>query len=345
MARFVPLCASAILLAGLAGAAQSAGFMDGVTLRFNTGLNHLSGFDGMNSYIKSLNTYYGPNGFFPFDVAAGGSFGNGVGNDPFGGWRPQFVMDDFRNDTTFGFTLEKVVRQTEYTKLHAGLEYFSGNADTGNNFDFEVQGNISGSIVASERIELSGFMGTLRYSLRDLAMPLSGYVGVGLGMASLNSHGYEGFFQNNLATGNFIEFHRIKADHDGTTFSGRLFVGLERSMGPMSLMADFGYNLMNFKELDGKTTLSMAQLNPTGANYETLREVAIIGAPSDVRYDLLPLIRMVGNSTRISPLMFENSLDFADYADLWENQPIAPPKAIEYDFSGGFFKLGVGYNF
>lgn len=344
MTRFMPLCASAFLLAGFAGSAQSANLMNGFSVRFNTGLNHLAGFTGMNDYISSLNHYYGLEGIFPYDVAAGSDFGGDFGNDPFGGWRPQFKMDDFRNDTTFGFTVEKVVRETQYTKLYAGLEYFSGNTDTGSNFDFEVQGNISGSIVASERIELSGVMASARYSLRDLTLPLSGYVGLGLGMASLDALGYEGFFQNNLSSGNFIEFHRIKAEHDGTALAGRVFVGLERSMGSVSVMADFGYNLLNFGELDGKTTVHMVDLNPFSPDYETMREVQIVGAP-DTRYDLLPLIRMVGNSTRLDPLLESGHLDFADYETPRNSDPIAAPKPIDYDFSGGFFKLGIGYNF
>jgi hypothetical protein len=231
------------------------------------------------------------------------------------------------------------------------VEYFSGNTDTGSNFDFEVQGNIAGSIVASERIELSGVMASARYALRDLTLPLSGYVGLGLGMASLDALGYEGFYQNNLFTGNFIEFHRIKAEHDGTALAARIFVGLERSLGPVSLMADFGYNLMNFGELDGTTTLQMADLNPFSANYETLREVAVVdsransGFDPNTRYDLLPLIRMVSNSTRLDPVLSTGDLDFADYANSPNTDPISAPKPIDYDFSGGFFKVGIGYNF
>jgi hypothetical protein len=134
--------------------------------------------------------------------------------------------------------------------------------------------------------------------------------------------------------GEVVTMHTVLAEYDGSALTARLFVGTEYDLGPMSVMLDLGYNYMNFGELDGKTA---EQFRSSEGELETWQ---VTGAP-DTRYEFVPLIaeslqRAVQNAFAVAGggVADESPIDLTGDA-----------KAIEYDLSGGYFRVSLGYRF
>ncbi len=341
MARFVPACAIAILVAGV-GVAQSQNLLSGFSIRLSTGFENIQGMDDLNGYITNLNDYYSGD-IWPYDAAAGANFGGGFGSDPFDGWRPVFSMDDFSIANPFAIMIEKSVRATEYTRILAGLEFSGSSGAVSNNFDFTVGGNTDGSIRAREALSFSSIMLTGRFSLKDPNLPLHAHVGAGLGNATLESEGVLTFAQTSFVTSEFYEFQRIEMTHDKSTLSGRIFAGLEWNLGRTSLMLDGGYNFLDFGELEGTTDVYLANIQ----NGEQSR-VEVVGAPGDVRYDPLPLVRYLFNAQRTNQNPTGNppaQIDMNTVPANWPTPTIQAPQAFEYDLSGSFLRVSLAFAF
>lgn len=336
MTRTISRAIAVCLLTG-AAAAQSGGVLDGLTVRFLGGLDHMGGIDGLNAGIDGMNTYFGPDGTWAADAQGQDLSG--------GGWSPVLEMKGLTNRPDLGLAVEKAILRTDYTRLLLGLEWASGATSTSGEFSFTPPAsNLNGSIWNEERVSVDNIMLTGRYSLKDPNLPLHGHVGMGVGYGSIDTEarfigGSTMVSEDDPDLGNWAPYQIIEAAYDGNAVTARVFLGFEYGFGPLSALIDFGYNYMDFGKLDGKTTLQFR--DQIGADAGTFDEVPIDPATvPDTRYEFAPLIQAS---------LQENQLRSA--ADLlgmpYEQAPLdaGNPKAIEYDLSGGYVRFGLAFNF
>ena len=330
---------AATSLALVLAAHAQTGLFTGYTVRFLGGLDHLAGLEGLNDQVRGMNAYFGVDGTWVRD--AQGNLGGFEGV-----WAPYLNVPELTNRPDMGLALEKVLMQGERTRLLAGLEYTAGAASTSNIFLF-TNGTTQSSIYAAEELEVSNMMATCRYSLKDLNLPFHAHAGLGLGLANITASGmYQQmgitFDPNAEELSEELDVqHLIQADYDGSALSARLFVGAEYELGPMSFILDLGYNHMNFGELEGSTTQVLR--NATSLELE---EVEVIGEPG-TRYEFAPLISASLQHARDNALRIARGLppidgpvDLTDTSLQW-----GTPKAIEYDLSGGYARLGLAFRF
>ncbi len=333
MIRSVRLGLSLCLLAGFAQAEESS-FLQGFSLRLHGGINNMTSFDDLNRAIHDLNHYFGRYGTWVEDAQGGSDFN----------WAPNLQVPDLVNRSDLGITLEKDLLTWPHSRLVVGLEYMEGSSGASNIWEFDVSvGNIEGVLWDSENLSVSTSLLTARYSLKDLHLPLHGHIGLGLGMGRLDatgrfSYGQTVFVDTDPEYGELAPFMDIDASHDGTAPAGRLFVGLEHERGPMVLTLDLGYNWLDFGELDGSTTLRVR--NPEGE----MEEREVINVP-DTRHDLAPVVSATFIHLRTEAIYEIWGIPFDDRIDGALNSIGVDPSAINYDLSGGFVRLSLGYRF
>jgi hypothetical protein len=335
MSRVSCLLAATLVLTAAVHAGEN-GLLSGFTVRLHGGLDHLANLDDLNGQIRLMNTYFGIDGTWVED-AQGQSQDNG--------WAPYLRMPEFANRPDMGLTIERDLLKWERSRLVAGLEFTAGAASSSNLFEFSPGTGFKASVFAKEDVDARNVMATCRYSIKDSNLPVHAHVGLGLGMATIKSAGRYIQFQTIFSdmdpdAGEYRPQHWIQADYDGSTISGRLFVGGEVELGPMNLMLDLGYDYMNFGELEGSTTQTFRGTD--GTNHG----IAVSGAP-DTRYTFVPLIsaslqRMVQNAflaaAGLPPIT--TPVDLTDPELQW-----GAPQPIKYDLSGGYVRLSVGYHF
>jgi len=337
MTRTIARVFATCLLTG-AAAAQSGGVLDGLTVRFLGGLDHMGGIDGLNAGIRGMNEYFGPDGTWLVD-AQGSDLGQGA-------WSPVLKMDELTNRPDLGLAIEYPVLRREHTRLLVGLEYTAGAASTSGEFSYvPPSSNLEGSLFNEERVDVSNVMLTGRFSLKDLDLPLHAHVGAGLGFASIDTEarfiaGSTVVADADPELGNWAPYQTIDAVYDGDAMTARLFVGCEYDFGPFSAMLDVGYNHMDFGDLDGETTLTFRDQIGDDAG----RMVEYVVDPATVpgtRYELAPLISNSLQELRDRVVM--ETLGFP----VDESAPIdgGSPSAISYDLSGGYVRFGLAFTF
>lgn len=331
------LLATTLLLSAAALAQPSNGLLSGFTVRFHGGLDHMSGLEDLNNHISGMNAYFGQNGTWVTDAQGE--------NVNVGNWAPYLRVKSLKNRPDMGLTVERTWISWPHSRLVAGLEYTAGATATSNLFRFSIGTGFTPSIFAEERVDVSNVMATCRYSLKDLNLPLHAHVGLGLGLGNIESTGTyiqksNSFFETDPLFNKEVIQHSIDAAYDGSALTGRLFLGTEVELGPVSLFLDLGYNHMNFDKLDGETTQLFR--SPTGE----MVEVPLAGEP-DTRYEFAPLISASLQYQRDNALRqaiglppFSEPLDLNDPDLQW-----GAPKPISYNLSGGYARFSIGYRF
>jgi opacity protein-like surface antigen len=337
MTRTIARALVACLLTGSA-AAQSVDLLDGLSLRFFGGLDRMGGIDELNSSIRGMNDYFGPNGTWVVD-AQGDILGDA-------NWSPVLKIESLTNRPDLGLAVEKSILRSEHTRLTVGLEYAAGATSTSGEFAFTPPfSNLEGSVWSKERVEVSNFMLTGRYSLRDLNLPMLAHVGAGLGYGSIDTHGHflagsTVVMEEDPDLGDWAPYQIIDAEYDGNALTARLFVGMEVEVGPMSFLVDLGYNHMDFGDLEGSTRLQFRQ--QMGPNAGTFFDMEVDPATvPDTRYELAPLISASLQDVR------DRAIFEAIYGVPAPVQPldVGNPAAISYDLSGGYVRFSVGFRF
>lgn len=335
MPRVTRLLVTGLLVAATAQA-QDEGLLKGVTVRFHGGLDHLAGLDGLNDQIHGMNAYFGENGTWVEDAQ---------GQVQENGWAPYLKIRDLGNRPDMGLTVERNMLTGERSRMVAGIEYTSGAASTSNLFEFTPGSGFHASVFAKEALEVKNIMATCRFSLKDANLPLHAHAGFGLGQGQITATGV--YFQQQTIGfetdpmfGELAPMHLVQADYDGKSLTGRLFIGSEVELGPISFLVDLGYNYMDFGKLTGATTETFRD------KFGVMQAMAVTNVPT-TRYEFAPLIsaslqRTVINAFRVANGLPEDTspVDLADPNLQW-----GAPKAIEYDLSGGYARFSVGYRF
>lgn len=335
MPRASRLLASSLLIA-LAAQAQEGGLLSGFTIRFHGGLDHMAGLSDLNDQIRQMNEYFGTNGTWVSD-AQGENFDFG--------WAPYLKIASIQNRPDMGITVERTMLSGARSRLIIGAEYTAGAASTSNLFEFTPGTGTLASAFAEEKVDVASMMATCRYSLKDVNLPLHVHVGLGVGMAEIEALGrylqeQDSPYQADPMYGLRVPMQTIIANYDGSALEGRLFMGAEMEIGPLSVLLDLGYNHMDFGDLDGTTVQEFR------GEDGVMDELAATGAP-DTRYEFAPLISaslqyVRDNAIREAMGLPPNTdpIDLTDPELHW-----GTPQAISYDLSGGYARLSIGYRF
>jgi hypothetical protein len=324
------LILSGLALGLLVSTAAAAGM--GLTVRLHGGLDGLSGLDGVNDGITSLNTYFGKDGSWVADAQGE--------NADTGGWAPWLRVEELNNRPDMGITVEKELPLSAFTRVIFGVEASFGNIGTSGLFEFQPpNSNLEASVWNEEHIEVSSFQLTSRYSLKDPNLPLWAHAGLGLGLAQIDAtatylHASSVFNELDPMYGEIAPIHTIDAAYDGSALTARLFVGFEYMLGSNVFQLDLGYNHMDFGELDGNTTTAFRD------NFGVMQEVEVTNVP-DTRYEFVPVISYTLQDARDDAIWTA----ITGLPPLDEPVDLHNPNAIEYDMSGGYVRLSYGYRF
>jgi hypothetical protein len=336
MPRVTRLLAASLFVATAVQAQSEGGLLSGFTIRLHGGLDHMAGLSTLNDQIHSMNSYFGAHGTWVQDAQ---------GENVQVQWAPYLKIADLANRPDMGLTVEKDLLKWERSRLVVGMEYTGGAASTSNLFEFTPGTGFRASVFAKESVEVKNIMASCRYSVKDANLPLHGHVGLGVGMGDITAAGI--YIQHQTIQsdtdpmfGELAAQHVVQADYDGSALTGRLFVGAEVELGPMSLLLDMGYNYMNFGKLDGSTTQSFRDL--TGV----MEAMPVENAPG-TRYEFAPLISAGLQRARDNAIALALGLP-VDTSPIDLNDPslhLGAPATVDYDLSGGFVRLSVGYRF
>lgn len=335
-----------ILLATSLQARTDGTLLSGFSIRLHGGLNNLAGLDALNDGVSGMNQYLGTDGTWVLDAQ-----GDDFGFD----WAPYVSLSQLNNAALGGVSIEYELQLSDFTRLVLGGEYSGGGSRSSNLFAWDVTQGGTGTIWVSEDLDLSSMLLSARYSLKDLNLPLHAHIGLGLGMASLDSRA--SYIQANTVAvpsdplvGEVAPQHTIEADFSGDTFAGRLFAGFEWDFGFASLMLDAGYDYMDFGALDGDTVTQLRYIGSDPAYAGEMINVQHVGL-DDGRLELAPIISgdlRYLNALARSAFLQPVGVTTADDGSLWYTNAVQfqqSPREIEYDMSGGFVRFSVAYHF
>jgi hypothetical protein len=339
-----------IILSGLAlglfvSAAAAQGL--GLTVRLHGGLDGLGSIDALNDGIASTNTYFSDEGTWVAD--AQGSETAGATR-----WAPWLRLEELNNRPDMGIVVEKMFQLSPYTRLFMGLDAAAGNISSSALFEFQPpNSNLEGSVWFDEHIAVSNIQFTSRYSVKDPVLPLFAHAGLSLGLGQIEATADyinlgTSFSELDPLYGEMAPTHTITGSFDGDALTARLFVGFEYEMGASVFQLDMGYNHMDFGELDGSTVVAFRDPNGDMIPVDIVLNEA--GDPLSTRYEYASLISLSLQNARldaiwelVTGLPADDSALILEDPEGFYNLPEA--KAIDYDMSGGYVRLSVGYRF
>ncbi len=333
-----------LILSGLAfglfvSAASAQGL--GLTVRFHGGLDGLGSADALNDGIAATNTYFSDEGTWVRDAQ---------GEDAAGAtrWAPWLRMDELNNRPDMGVVIEKMFPLSPFTRLFMGLDLSAGNMSTSALFEFQPpNSNLDGSVWADEHLEVSNIQLTARYSIKDPVLPLFAHAGMALGLGQITAtanyiNESTSFSELDPLYGESAPAHTIHGEFDGDALTARLFLGFEYEFGASVFQLDLGYNHMDFGELDGSQVVAFRDLNGEMIPVEILLNEE--GDPLNTRYEYASLISMTLQNARDDAIWEAITGLPADDSPLILSDGFNA-KPIDYDLSGGYVRLSVGYRF
>jgi hypothetical protein len=312
-------------------ATAETSFISGLTVRVIGELDRMSNLSDLNDSITEMNYYYGPDGDWVQHIN---------GSEAASNWGSILHTEHVNVRPRMGISLEYDVMRFEHSSVNVGLEYTAGSTTERHVFPYSIPPVYQdGSLDYSEKVELSNIMATASYKLRDLNLPVSAHVGAGLGMSKLTQ---EGIFilagETMVGTENVMTDQLVLSSFgEESMLTGRIFAGMEYSLGPVGFRVDLGYDFMDFGPVESDTEISIWNFNPEDGEYNSME---IIGASGD-RYEFQPVL----HSANIRFREFNSTFDASIFSEPLEFQEDNIAETIEYNLSGGFARFTIGYHF
>jgi opacity protein-like surface antigen len=293
----------------------------------------------VNEDIRELDAYY-HSGDWSRDLQSGQNNDQG---DQFN--YPLVINTErFQNLPSFAIRLE-----TNLDLLwHFGLEYNQGGVSSNGFYAYAPGGQNDGYVKRRETLNYRSGLLYGKFRIRDRVMPLFAYVGAGIGFASLDVDGlYE--LGNKFNADYMQRWLLYTNEHSGSALTGRGFLGMEYQL-PFSsnLFVECGYNYQNFGELDGSTDLAINDpyrpsnydQNPDNDTTEYFDMEGARPATYDYVYDFIYWYVDENDNNHWDP-----GEETDTFSGIVSHEGTYNGDTIEFDLSGFYFNVGIGFSF
>ncbi len=250
----------------------------------------------------------------------------------------------FQNLPSFAARLE-----TNLSLLwHIGFEYNQGGVSSNGYYAYAPGGQNNGYVKRRETLNYKSGLLYGKFRIRDRVLPLFAYVGAGVGFASLNVDGlYE--LGNKFNADYMQQWLLYTNEHSGSAFTGRGFIGMEYKL-PFSsnLFVECGYNYQNFGELDGTTDLALNDpdlpsnydQNPDNDYTEYYGMEGARPGTMDFVYDFLYWYVDENDNRR-----YDDGEETDTFSEIQPFEGTYNGDTIDFDLSGFYINLGIGFSF
>ncbi len=250
----------------------------------------------------------------------------------------------FQNTPSFAARVEANVGLLWYF----GLEYSQGGVSAHGYHAYAPGGENDGYVKRRETLNYTSTLLYGRFQIRDRNLPLFAYVGAGGGYTTLQVEGL--YRMGNKFNADYMqEWLEFTNDHNGSALAARGFLGMEyRLTGFGHLFLECGYNYQNVGSVDGSTELRINNpylpnnydMDPDNDISEYYGMDGVRPATLDFVYDFIYWWEDADDDYRYDPGEETDTFTGVDpFAGTYNGG------TIDFDLSGFYFNVGLGFSF